>query len=1155
MKIKMIVPKKAAETHDAGIPSSFEPFENERKSNEPEDVEKQSERARAEIQRRLKGIEKNALETKGKDFVGDEIRESLKNRNELAKLISSLKEQNIQYKISRSTVEGMRYDVSYRKLNEAFVDPFYRGIRSDTREGDVRPNEKQREAGEDWDWGEFEVDHGYGVFQDGEDEPAYIAKIDDMGVFENDEAAMEQAIKDGFKRFELNDAQIEWVKENTNADYMTIIDCESNHKILDGVKGEANVDESLTEAIKHNALDAEIRKLNAPDKDGERNFDFVVEEKDGMLRIYDKSEAYNADYVEEQNEMMAQLADEFGFTFKPAETDKIHDGIENALRKDGILTDDNVLEWEDNVVMSIAVPSKNEALFDARAIGLYYEYPEGSGCHVRETPRCFVAIDEHGATVGTSETRAGAEALLDAKCNESMCNEGHDEDDEQYIYLFPQDGMDERDIDAFDDYNLTYLGKNEFEDEDDRGHTWTEKNLVVVGTKANLERYADEYLAGYSLHPDYLYKEDDFAGEIIDEGKKDMCEVCPDCKKSPCVCEDKVLHESRGEHVDEQTGWLINGTLDEFDPKELIDAVKERKRNLHTNRITKDTDDHKVIYYIGLDLLGHDLDDADVWVDVVKSEYERGEDGELNETQDRVLMKNCGSEPDKWDKAIDVINEWRSGLKESIEEDKAIKGMKRSKLYDVKKSKKEPEQPKDEPKSEQKGDEKKGRSNELKSFLSKIAKLRKDVDAKKTSVVDVKGIAKKMNDEAKGKLNKDEYPIFEGRLKKLLAKIAGNIDDLDDLKRANEIVSKLKDKNESLENEMNEAQWKKVIDNHGLHQAIRDEDYDGIRDAALGIIRDVREFLDDEEESQDIIDGLEAAGSDEDEIDYWLGELYDLCDNVGVFIKLDYDVDESLKETDESKKEGLDDKKWYRGCEGVEFIWNGTQSDPELKYKDKIFNYWDVEDAMWEMFSDEEGSDVEDENAFNKYVQEHCKAYLDDWLAAGDMKFENLDESKEQELIDVIKYDYGMDDDEAQALANTLSDEAKAQLVKGWKEEARKEFGESKECGDCDEEDCDEYEREDKERAKYEDGLKEDLTIICGLDDYSPWAGAVDIWNEICDAGLRDNLEAVLEDAYPEGMTMTQLNDLLWFEPETVREWLGMDNDDEEEDEEEDEGE
>lgn len=35
-------------------------------------------------------------------------------------------------------------------------------------------------------------------------------------------------------------------------------------------------------------------------------------------------------------------------------------------------------------------------------------------------------------------------------------------------------------------------------------------------------------------------------------------------------------------------------------------------------------------------------------------------------------------------------------------------------------------------------------------------------------------------------------------------------------------------------------------------------------------------------------------------------------------------------------------------------------------------------------------------------------------------------------------------------------------------------------------------------------------------------------------------MESVLEELYPEGIDKTALNDLLWFESETVYEWVGL---------------
>lgn len=59
-------------------------------------------------------------------------------------------------------------------------------------------------------------------------------------------------------------------------------------------------------------------------------------------------------------------------------------------------------------------------------------------------------------------------------------------------------------------------------------------------------------------------------------------------------------------------------------------------------------------------------------------------------------------------------------------------------------------------------------------------------------------------------------------------------------------------------------------------------------------------------------------------------------------------------------------------------------------------------------------------------------------------------------------------------------------------------------------------------------------------DHYKPWSGAVDLWNEIVRYNKVEELEFMLEDIYPDGLTPTELNDLLWFEPDFVREQLGL---------------
>ena len=68
------------------------------------------------------------------------------------------------------------------------------------------------------------------------------------------------------------------------------------------------------------------------------------------------------------------------------------------------------------------------------------------------------------------------------------------------------------------------------------------------------------------------------------------------------------------------------------------------------------------------------------------------------------------------------------------------------------------------------------------------------------------------------------------------------------------------------------------------------------------------------------------------------------------------------------------------------------------------------------------------------------------------------------------------------------------------------------------------------------------MTISYELDlnSFQAWSGAKDTLDRIQREGKCAELENILEELYPDGMTETELNDLLWFEPETVYEWLGI---------------
>lgn len=59
------------------------------------------------------------------------------------------------------------------------------------------------------------------------------------------------------------------------------------------------------------------------------------------------------------------------------------------------------------------------------------------------------------------------------------------------------------------------------------------------------------------------------------------------------------------------------------------------------------------------------------------------------------------------------------------------------------------------------------------------------------------------------------------------------------------------------------------------------------------------------------------------------------------------------------------------------------------------------------------------------------------------------------------------------------------------------------------------------------------------LANFEFWSGAKNN-AEMLSAEQLEQVEAILEDCYPEGVDETTINDLFWFEFETVLDWLGL---------------
>lgn len=85
------------------------------------------------------------------------------------------------------------------------------------------------------------------------------------------------------------------------------------------------------------------------------------------------------------------------------------------------------------------------------------------------------------------------------------------------------------------------------------------------------------------------------------------------------------------------------------------------------------------------------------------------------------------------------------------------------------------------------------------------------------------------------------------------------------------------------------------------------------------------------------------------------------------------------------------------------------------------------------------------------------------------------------------------------------------------------------------------------------ESLNEDLKVISSLSEFEPWGPAINTLDKVEDAGMLDELDALLDELYPEGLLRVQLNDILWEESDWILSTLGIQDSEDEGDEESEE--
>ena len=71
--------------------------------------------------------------------------------------------------------------------------------------------------------------------------------------------------------------------------------------------------------------------------------------------------------------------------------------------------------------------------------------------------------------------------------------------------------------------------------------------------------------------------------------------------------------------------------------------------------------------------------------------------------------------------------------------------------------------------------------------------------------------------------------------------------------------------------------------------------------------------------------------------------------------------------------------------------------------------------------------------------------------------------------------------------------------------------------------------------------FNENTTLV----NFDAWSGAVDTKERIIQEGKADEFDNLIEELYPDGLSETQLNDILWFDEDWIFEMLGISNEEE----------
>lgn len=252
----------------------------------------------------------------------------------------------------------------------------------------------------------------------------------------------------------------------------------------------------------------------------------------------------------------------------------------------------------------------------------------------------------------------------------------------------------------------------------------------------------------------------------------------------------------------------------------------------------------------------------------------------------------------------------------------------------------------------------------------------------------------------------------------------------------------------------------------------------------------------------------------------------------------------------------------YRKKSTIKDLEIAFQEEIEKVYTDtpwwKVTNYWDIFNALF--FEDKSAEEVIDiiVSKAEEYENKEKNSTKNESIKKSKSLKESVAGKYSERIWDALEDGALSYQEVAEAAIYYLSDDEVEDLARtnDWVyifEDPEEED---------EEEDLDGYFKESKSKDKKESkkvlekikpslkskkSLKEDFKLTIDFSDYKPWGGAIETYERIERLGKLDALEQLLIATFPEGMTETELNDMLWFDESLVYEALGIAEEDLEE--------